>query len=143
MKEPRIPTLDGWRAIAITLVLIDHFTPGFPYHRGGKWLEIIGNHGVNIFFVLSGYLITSKLLEERSISLGRFYVRRFFRLMPAAWTYLAFVALIQLLHWRDALAHVFFYRNFYDAPHGGRSHAHFWNLSAEEEFYLVWPTILL
>ena len=77
-KMHRIPTLDGWRAIAITMVIAQHYG-----------LAEIGRHGVGIFFVLSGYLITTNLIRERehngAIDLRSFYIRRFFRLMPCAW----------------------------------------------------------
>lgn len=136
----RIPTLDGWRGIAILLVLAEHFIP----HRTPY---LVGTHGVNIFFVLSGYLITTKLREERAkqggIDLKRFYVRRFFRLMPTAWLYLAFLAIAGRLYLREAFACVFFYRQFADF---GASHwvtGHFWTLSVEEDFYLVWPIVLV
>jgi peptidoglycan/LPS O-acetylase OafA/YrhL len=141
----RIPTLDGWRGIAILLVLFDHIQVAFKGDYLAPWMQS-GQHGVTIFFVLSGFLITSKLLEG-PIDLRRFYIRRFFRLMPAAWAYLACLLLF------DALCHqhyvsmpevascVFFYRNFrgFDLTVAA---GHFWSLSLEEQFYLVWPCIL-
>lgn len=138
MQTPtgKIPTLDGWRGIAILLVLLAH-TLGVR----------TGQHGVTIFFVLSGFLITAKLLES-PIDLKKFYIRRFFRLMPAAWTYLAFVVICDaVLHeHRASLGHlascVFFYRN-YSSFYPGEATAHFWSLSMEEQFYLVWPVLLL
>jgi len=138
----RIPTLDGWRGIAILLVLIDHFTPGFPSHWGNPWMELIGLHGVTIFFVLSGFLITSRLLAEKRINLGQFYIRRFFRLMPCAWTYLVIVGIVGGLTIPDLTACVFFYRNQVNFPFHAAT-GHFWSLSAEEDFYLAWPGILL
>jgi len=136
--------LDGWRGVAILLVLADHYRalllhwfPGFP-------LDGIGQHGVNIFFVLSGYLITSKLLENDA-SLWQFYVRRFFRLMPVAWTYLLFLAVMSAwlhMHFLTHLkASLFFYRNFIEGDPGNTGH--FWSLSIEEQFYFVWPWVLL
>ncbi len=80
----RIKVLDGWRGIAILLVLFDHVQDSLLGHYIRPWTRT-GVHGVTIFFVLSGYLITSKLLQEqidRGISLKAFYIRRFFRLMP-------------------------------------------------------------
>jgi peptidoglycan/LPS O-acetylase OafA/YrhL len=140
----RIPSLDGWRGIAIALVLIDHLQDSL---LGGGHLSQAtetGYHGVVLFFVLSGFLITSKLLEG-PINFKRFYLRRFFRLMPAAWTFLAFLVVIGLLTGKqftsrtEILSCLFFYRNFL----GKMGFAgHFWSLSIEEQFYLVWPLLL-
>ncbi len=140
----RIPSLDGWRGIAIALVLFDHLQDSL---LGGGHLSHsleTGYHGVVLFFVLSGFLITSKLLEG-PINFRRFYLRRFFRLMPAAWTFLAFLVAIGLLTGKqftsrtEILSCVFFYRNFL----GKMGFAgHFWSLSIEEQFYLVWPLTL-
>ena len=88
--QNRIPTLDGWRAIAILMVLITHFQRSF---LNTYYLDL-GQHGVTIFFVLSGYLITATLLVRDAIDLPRFYIRRFFRIMPAAWTYLLVLCLV-------------------------------------------------
>ena len=143
----RIPTLDGWRGVAILLVLFDHIQNSLLGRYAAPWTQT-GQHGVTIFFVLSGFLITSKLLEG-PIDLKRFFIRRFFRLMPAAWTYLAaLVLLAQLMHARlTSLAEVasclFFYRNFIGTGGGGSMAGHFWSLSLEEQFYLVWPCLLL
>jgi peptidoglycan/LPS O-acetylase OafA/YrhL len=78
----RIPTLDGWRGIAILLVLFEHIGLSWFGGYSQPWL-LTGQHGVTIFFVLSGFLITTKLLVS-PIDLKQFYIRRFFRLMPAA-----------------------------------------------------------
>jgi peptidoglycan/LPS O-acetylase OafA/YrhL len=83
----RIPALDGWRGIAIAPVLIDHIEHAVLHRYALPWTQT-GQHGVTIFFVLSGFLITTKLLEG-PIDLRRFYMRRAFRLMPVAWTFLA------------------------------------------------------
>ena len=139
----RILTLDGWRGIAILLVLIDHFV-GF---------RIIGQHGVVIFFVLSGFLITSRLLEEKAqtgtIRLGDFYRRRFFRLLPAAWLFLLLVAFWNRFTPREVVTKyemvscIFFFRNYVDPTTKHLFTAHFWSLSIEEQFYLFWPGALL
>ncbi len=146
----RIPTLDGWRGIAILLVLLTHLQVGFRNRPIGSysWLNL-GSHGVTIFFVLSGYLITTLLLREERIDLRHFYVRRFFRLMPCAWTYLLFLVLITHLTGlhligKDLISCLVFLRN-YIPPVENNSNAltlHFWSLSIEEQFYLVWPPIL-
>jgi peptidoglycan/LPS O-acetylase OafA/YrhL len=143
----RIPTLDGWRGIAILLVLFEHTEAALTGGYARRWFQI-GQHGVTIFFVLSGYLITSKLLEG-PIDLRRFYIRRFFRLMPVAWAYLAALLLFDcLVHvpftsTQEIFACLFFYRNFITTGHGGAMAGHFWSLSMEEQFYLLWPCLLL
>jgi peptidoglycan/LPS O-acetylase OafA/YrhL len=139
----RIPTLDGWRGLAILLVLFDHAQNALQGRYLRPWTQT-GQHGVTIFFVLSGFLITSKLLE--SSSLKRFYMHRLFRLMPAAWTYLAVLLFtdrvehLQFTSLSEVTASVLFYRNFYFGTGGA---GHFWSLSLEEQFYLVWPCVLL
>jgi peptidoglycan/LPS O-acetylase OafA/YrhL len=143
--EPlRIPSLDGWRGIAILLVISEHLQLGMlgrlPLHTG--------LHGVTLFFVLSGYLITRKLLtEERmtgTINLSGFYRRRFRRLMPAAWAYLIVLLAIMLIgrvriRPVDFVSALLFFRNYVD-PRGLTGH--FWSLSIEEQFYLIWPLLL-
>lgn len=105
-----------------------------------------GQHGVTIFFVLSGFLITSKLLDG-DISLPKFYIRRFFRIVPMASLYLVavgFLALIsrqQLFARGELLSCLLFYRNYFH-QHGSGLVAHFWSLSVEEQFYLLWPAVL-
>jgi len=146
----RIPTLDGWRGIAILLVLIDHvqlmlFQGPDPGH---EWLRP-GAHGVTLFFVLSGYLITSRLLCEEKIDLRAFYIRRFFRLMPCAWAYLLALAVVgAVVHAKiigsDAWSCIFFIRNYipnHETASTMRT-GHFWSLSLEEQFYLAWPPLL-
>lgn len=151
----RIPTLDGWRGIAILMVIVCHASLALSPGSGAiDWVRVesLGNQGVTIFFVLSGYLITSRLLLERdrngSVSLRNFYIRRFFRLMPAAWAYLLFRCLLAMGN-HSGLGSVYlvpsllFFRNY--LPEFGVSAAttHFWSLSIEEQFYLAWPTIFL
>jgi len=142
----RIPTLDGWRGFAITLVLFDHVQHALLGRYVRPWTQT-GQHGVTIFFVLSGFLITSKLIQA-PIDLKSFYTRRFFRLMPAAWAYLAFVLLlgaitrIPFTNPAGVLSCLLFYRNYVGNWAGGVT-GHFWSLSLEEQFYLVWPCILL
>ncbi len=140
----RIPTLDGWRGIAIALVLFDHIQDSLLGHYVRPWTST-GYLGVTMFFVLSGFLITGKLLEG-PINFRHFYLRRVFRLMPAAWTYLGVLLLLTHItgHPYTTLAEVracvFFYRNFFGFM--GLA-GHFWSLSVEEQFYLVWPVTLL
>lgn len=143
----RIPALDGWRGIAISLVLFDHIQFALLHRYARPWAQT-GQHGVTIFFVLSGFLITTKLVEE-PIDLKRFYIRRFFRLMPVAWTFLALLLLfdrltgLRLTTWAEIRSCLFFYRNFVGMAGGAGGAGHFWSLSLEEQFYLVWPFTLL
>lgn len=134
----RIPTLDGWRGVAILLVLLDHF---HVVNGPDIWFYYIGQHGVALFFVLSGFLITRILIHEQetsgAISFRAFYMRRFLRLAPAAICYLLVVRIFLGAH--DLPACLLFYRNYVD---GSALTAHFWSLSIEEQFYLVWPLLL-
>jgi peptidoglycan/LPS O-acetylase OafA/YrhL len=115
MSERRIPSLDGLRAISISLVILSHLV---------KWkhisIQVIGAYGslgVFIFFVLSGYLITNLLLREyertSTISLRDFYLRRAFRIFPAAFVFLAVVVVLYWNHmaWFHIAAAVFYVAN--------------------------------
>jgi peptidoglycan/LPS O-acetylase OafA/YrhL len=143
----RIPSLDGWRGIAILLVLFDHVQRMLLGHFLVAWTET-GQYGVTVFFVLSGFLITATLLGQ-PINLRCFYTRRLFRLMPVAWTYLVFVGIFGLLSgvnwfsWCEILSCILFFRNYVIINGHGLASGHFWSLSIEEQFYLVWPTFLL
>jgi len=145
--EKRIAGLDGLRALSIALVCLSHvqITPGFPLHLG----FIRGLLGVQIFFVISGFLITELLLREEQesgrFSLGGFYYRRAFRILPAAFAYIAVVSIVSafgrtIVHVRDVLAASLFVANLVEdvAP----ALAHYWSLSVEEQFYLLWPAVL-
>jgi peptidoglycan/LPS O-acetylase OafA/YrhL len=147
----RIPALDGWRGIAIMLVLVEH--AGIMLDRY-RYIAFIGQHGVAIFFVLSGFLITSSLLHEKEttgrINLRKFYLRRFFRLMPCAWFFLLCVFILCMrspvrpLALPNILAAVLFVRNYMPSiEHDLFVTGHFWSLSIEGQFYLVWPSILI
>jgi peptidoglycan/LPS O-acetylase OafA/YrhL len=148
------PALDGVRAVAVLAVLAFHFRAddhALPT-RGGFL-------GVDIFFVLSGFLITTLLVEERrvtgSIRFGLFYIRRALRLLPALFAvvglWLAWVGLFDrgVLHdaRREAVAAVLYGENWYHALpsfHAGfpTGLSHTWSLSIEEQFYIVWPALL-
>ncbi|HET9409454.1 MAG TPA: acyltransferase [Candidatus Sulfotelmatobacter sp.] len=144
MTARRIPSLDGLRAISITLVILSHLV---------KWkhvsLDRLGSYGalgVFVFFVLSGYLITSLLLREHertsTVSLRDFYVRRAFRIFPAA---LVFLAIVIALYWRQMtwyhIAAALLYVANMD-PSRPWIFGHLWSLSIEEQFYLLWPFAL-
>lgn len=145
MRRERIPALDGWRGIAILLVLAGHS----QYARIGSDPLCLGSHGVVLFFVLSGFLITRNLLAEKnktgSIKLAKFYRHRVRRLLPASWTYLGSAALL-VVFWRSAemskieyVSAVFCFRNY---VHTTGLTGHFWSLSVEEQFYLCWPLLV-
>jgi len=140
----RIPSLDGLRAISIAMVMVGHL---------GKWkhisvgpLDSYGSLGVHVFFVLSGFLITKLLLQEHdrssTISLGNFYARRAFRIFPAAFVFLAVVAVLfwREMHWTHIAAAVFYVANMDETKPWIFNHL--WSLSIEEQFYLVWPFAL-
>lgn len=153
-RHRSIPTLDGWRAIAVLWVCCFHATE-MLFQPGGlmpfapvQTIAAQGYIGVDIFFGLSGFLITTLLLKERAktgqISLASFYIRRTFRILPAAWVYLAVIAvlaaqgLLPALQDNEITSSLLFWRN-YASP--GRAAGHFWTLAVEEHFYLVWPAL--
>jgi peptidoglycan/LPS O-acetylase OafA/YrhL len=134
-----IPTLDGWRAIAIAGVLLCHSFPSTYWTMSGAL-------GVNLFFAISGYLITMRLLVEKD--LGNFYLRRAFRILPPAFVYLAAVAVLAAAGLieasrTDIVSCLVFLRNYWGAgPLHGWYTGHFWSLAVEEQFYLFWPALL-
>ncbi|WP_373389176.1 acyltransferase family protein [Pseudomonas alcaligenes] len=138
--------LDGLRALAIVLVLLFHANaPGLPG----------GNIGVDLFLVLSGFLITSLLLEEwrtcGGIELWRFYMRRAWRLMPALLLMLLLYVVLAPLFWPDYFFHLrdlliaLLYISNLAASVGTLPEKllHTWSLGLEEQFYLLWPLALL
>ena len=151
MSDPTryIPTLDGWRAIAILLVLTHHLGTAF-YGRENYWASSptrFGVIGVPIFFGLSGFLITALLLQEFQshgrISLAGFYLRRSFRILPPLFVYISAVGLLGLLATRLELVSSFlFFRNYIPDIRAGLYTYHLWSLSVEEHFYLLWPLAL-
>lgn len=147
-----LPTLDGWRATAIVFVLLSHshemsdVTSFFhKYH--------IDQLGVSIFFSLSGFLICSRLVNEfllrGHVSLKNFYIRRVFRIFPAAIVYLFFLGVLDLLFfniigYQEILSSVFFVRNYIFRGEGiGYYTNHFWTLAVEEHFYVLFPVIFV
>ncbi len=155
-KQGYLATLDGWRAIAILAVLLDHSVEYSPYgHISLLAITRIGANGVSLFFAISGFLICSRLLEEQAmfgrISLSGFYIRRACRILPAAMAYLLFIASLAFLgvivvDWREWWAAALFWRNYLPPDwirHGwGGYTIHYWSLAVEEHFYLLWPALL-
>ena len=137
------PALDGVRGIAILLVLIAH--AGDVY---GDTLAPLGTLGVGLFFVLSGFLISSLLLDEHAksghVSLSAFYWRRAGRLFPALAAMLLFMVAIDSVTLRELVSTVFYISNWVQAGTGEVGDISFvWSLAIEEQFYIVWPLVLL
>jgi peptidoglycan/LPS O-acetylase OafA/YrhL len=149
-----IPTLDGWRAVAILWVLESHGPQWNLFWVSNHWVKETGTRGVSLFFALSGFLICNRLLREEerfgTISLRSFYTRRFFRIQPAAFTYLLVVALLSVcgvipLFWPGIAGAVLMIRNIWPIAVGpGHWYtSHFWSLAVEEHFYLLLPGFLV
>jgi peptidoglycan/LPS O-acetylase OafA/YrhL len=148
------PDVDGLRAIAVIAVLLFH--AGIPSFQGGFV-------GVDVFFVISGYLISRQILlgmQAKTFSLSDFYVRRVRRLLPAALTTIVMTlvgASIVLPPYQVAelsreaafaafsLSNVYFWRNsgYWAAESQTMPLLHTWTLAVEEQFYLVWPVFLM
>lgn len=140
-----VAPLDGVRAIAIAAVLGYHAGPA----PGGLF-------GVDIFLVLSGFLITSLLFGEwqrtGGISISRFYVRRVLRLLPAVVVSVpvfAGLSLVILPHtetgyvWWDVASIFGYFANVWESIHPMVFFGHFWSLSMEEQYYFVWPLLMV
>ena len=149
------PHLDGLRAVAVYLVLLFH---------AGSGAFSGGYVGVDVFFVLSGFLVTQLLLRDIAtngrIRLGRFYSRRFRRLLPAAFVvlivtamvYLAIASPAQALDALGSFKAAFLYSTNWYFVHQATAYfganiatnpvLHFWSLAVEEQFYLIWPLAL-
>lgn len=147
LAQKTIPSLDGLRAVAVLLVILNHMD--VPFAPQGR--------GVLTFFVLSGFLITWLMLKEADregeVSIRNFYVRRILRIFPAFYLYIAVLIVAQLFRhhipaagaWWDYLA-AFFYVGNYRFVMSHDSHlliGHTWALSVEEQFYLIWPWIFV
>ena len=150
---PYVPGLDGLRALAVIAVII--------YHANREWLGG-GFLGVEVFFVISGYLITLLLIAERertgAVSLTDFWVRRARRLLPALFTLLIGVITYCALFNRDRLGRLrgdvvggFFYVSNWFQVWTGSSYTssaefaplrHLWSLAVEEQFYIIWPLVM-
>ncbi len=151
-----LPSLDGWRAIAILSVICYHDRVHQLWIFSTSLIHQYGDLGVDLFFAISGVLICSRLLEEErvtgGISLKGFYIRRFFRICPPAWLYLIAYVLLSLFHLLPVdvggvLASFLMVRNFWVGVAGDTPRTwytiHFWSLSVEEHFYLLLPSLLI
>ena len=151
----RLPGLDGLRGIAVLAVII--------YHADVSML-VGGFLGVDVFFVLSGFLITALLIDEltrtNTVDRARFYMRRIRRLMPALFLVLFFSVLVSGLFVLDAAYHVrrdlpwavtfvlnwsylFFEQSYFVNISRPPLLQHLWSLSVEEQFYVIWPILLI
>ena len=150
-RLPYLPGIDALRAIAVLAV--------FLYHAGVDWMPG-GFLGVDVFFVISGYLITSLLLSERrrtgTVRLGQFWLRRARRLLPAVGALIAVTMVVAAIAEPDrmttlrgdALASlvyvanwhfIFEHQSYFDQFQRPSLFRHLWSLSVEEQFYLLWP----
>ena len=150
-----IPAIDGLRAFAVFAVILYHM--GIPWAKGGLL-------GVTVFFVISGYLITGLLTAEwestRTINLPQFWLRRVRRLFPAIVTVIVVMAavfafaspllltkmrpdIIPGLFWFENWWYIFRDLSYFEAAGAPSPLTHFWSLAIEEQFYLVWPILLL
>lgn len=157
-KQSRLPCLDGIRAIGIGFVIMAHLENVLGWQPAGMlrfvW-DNLGQLGVNIFFGLSGYLITYLLVKEfkrtGTVSLRNFYARRVLRIFPAFYVYMGVIAALVLAGVLDIpglqmvqasvyLANYYFHHlTMPDTWFIG----HTWSLAMEEQFYLFWPMLLL
>lgn len=153
LAQRRFGSLDGLRALSILAVVWHHTAPaGLP-----TALAHAGANGVTLFFAISGFLITSLLLAERArtggVDLRAFYIRRALRIFPLYYLVLAVYVVVVALLERDALARqAFFHHLPYFASYTsnlfvaleGRTIFYFaWSLATEEQFYLLWPPLLV
>lgn len=141
-----ISGISGLRALSIIMVLMSHW--GYFHPKGIFFIINNGAFGVNVFFVISGFLITTLLITEENhsgkISLRNFYIRRTLRIFPAFYFLLLFYFVLQLSHvitisvpsWITSLT----YTKYFPIKNGNDNYTfHFWSLSIEEHFYLIWP----
>lgn len=148
----RIRGIDGLRAIAVLMVLLSHlFFPYFEYVFGHVH-ETFGGHGVSIFFVISGFLITSILLKDRAdprptrFVFLRFYLRRALRILPAYYAVIFLGCVMSAPGFRGSVGwHLSYATNVLVAHQNAWSGeaGHFWSLAVEEQFYLACPLLML
>ena len=145
----RIPSLDGLRALSIAAVLMahsaNHFTGSFVHTRVFQYaFAILSYFGVTVFFVISGFLITTLLqreyLKTSRIDIGGFYRRRAARILPASLFYIAVILILG----HPTLLQSIYALTFTTTYFSGQAYLplqHLWSLSVEEQFYLLWPLV--
>ena len=162
MKEGAIylPGLNGIRAIAALAVVVSHVTMGLHQFGLNTFLfgEVDGEprnydlawHGVSMFFVLSGFLITYLLCQEKSeapVNIKKFYMRRILRIWPLYYAYLLIIVIVYLIFQLDFQGATILYYIFYTANipftlgNALLLLSHYWSLGVEKQFYLMWPWI--
>jgi len=141
------PQLDGLRGIAILVVIGSHI---ILYTSSEKFIN--GNIGVEIFFVLSGFLITTLLLKEKlmnnKVSFRNFYIRRGLRILPVAYLFLIILIFLNCcfnlnISFGSLFASALYIKNLHINYVGNWYNAHFWTLSIEEQFYIIFPFLLI
>ena len=148
MQGNRFPQIDAFRFLAIFFVLTVHWHSSFQPFTEYFSLSV---RGVDLFFVISGFLITLGLFRAKTrepkptTSLYKFYARRFLRIFPIYYVVLLFVWLFNHKQVAGAMPwHLFYLSNFYFIKmESFRGLGHLWSLSVEEQFYLVWPLLIL
>lgn len=152
-----IKGLDTLRAFAVFLVVIEHFGVWFnDTTNPGKFIRCFfipsGAFGVNLFFVLSGFLITSILLKAKEAStsspgsiVANFYARRSIRIFPI---YYLLLFLLYAIHYPDVREHFWFFATYTSNilsynTNSWNSYGHTWTLAVEEQFYLIWPWLIV
>ncbi len=152
-----IKGLNGLRAISILLVILAHMDllariPNTPFVVNHLWPIFSGETGVMIFFVLSGFLITSILIHEKKktgkINIKYFFIRRFLRLLPPLVLFYGAIILIAVMDWipiptESILYAIFYSYNFVPNQFYVYELGHIWSLSVEEQFYFTWPFLML
>ena len=145
-RKDLIPELDGLRGIAVCLVLWVHLPKGCF----GTWIQDLrglvapGYLGVDMFFVLSGFLITRILLVDREsgVPLRYFLIRRFLRIFPIYYLLLFVIQIVSPRPAAEFYACAFYYANYaFPFIEGYSRLEHFWSLAVEEHFYLLWPPL--
>ena len=149
---PYMPQLDTLRTIAIAMVLFEHWLPAGIVSR----IIPFGMLGVTLFFVLSGFLITLILLQSKLISeemntgifhsLKQFYIRRTLRIFPIYYFTIIILLILNIENIRAIYPWFIFYASniyFYLIHNWAGSISHLWTLAVEEQFYIIWPVIIL
>lgn len=150
LNQTHYPSLNGLRALAVLLVVASHI---ILFNASSYSMLFIGSVGVNIFFVLSGFLITTLCIKEKvltkNLSLKNFYIRRALRIFPVAYLYIAVVLALNFIlklnisylsFVTSALYIVDF--SYFRKTHFDWELGHYWSLSVEEQFYIIFPFLL-
>lgn len=147
-----IKGFDTLRAFSIILVVVSHLLPsGYEFYKTRLWIVVSGTTGVQVFFTLSGFLITTLLLKEilktGKINFKNFFARRFIRLLPPLILFYVLIGFFMIEGsitdtWVGFLFSVFYAYNFVHHDYYTAELAHTWSLAVEEQFYVTWPFVL-